>query len=141
MVEVIAVATMEGSHFNCKSNKWDFLFVDLSQRPYLDPHSNLYALRGNVACPSSVTDESYATATETPTNDVAKLVLKTPEVDTLIFGVTEEQITWLRSLAGATLCWTMSSCLNDSLKNGSRPCTKKVGVLLWSGERLRDFRV
>ncbi|CDI87078.1 cysteine repeat modular protein, putative [Eimeria praecox] len=101
--------------------------------PHLDPSSSLYAFEGDVACPESSSDEMYVKATEAISNGVTKLTLAASEIDGLTFRLTTEQNKWLTSSTGVTLCWALPSCSGDPLKNGSRPCTKRVGMLTWAG--------
>ncbi|KAL8449815.1 hypothetical protein Emed_002778 [Eimeria media] len=107
-------------------------------RPYLETSSALYGLEGDVSCPSSPQDATYQEADEERDGVARRLLGLTTNLASFDFQVTSEQKTWLSEVVEVTLCWVAHSCTEDSLQNGTRPCTKKVGMLSWAGPTLTE---
>ncbi|KAL8271945.1 hypothetical protein Esti_004069 [Eimeria stiedai] len=103
-------------------------------RPYLETSSTLYGLEGDMSCPSSPQDATYQEADEETDGSARRLLRLTTNLASFDFQVTSEQKRWLSEVIEVTLCWVVHSCTEDSLQNGTRPCTKKVGMLSWAGE-------
>ncbi|KAL8431142.1 hypothetical protein ACSSS7_005460 [Eimeria intestinalis] len=117
-------------------NVFSGLCVYWVQWPYLETSSNLYGVEGDVSCPSSPQDAAYQQADEGTDGTARRLLRLTTNLASFDFQVTSEQKKWLSEVVEVTLCWVARSCTEDSPQNGTRPCTKKVGMLSWAAASL-----
>ncbi|KAL8440015.1 hypothetical protein Efla_004931 [Eimeria flavescens] len=107
-------------------------------RPYLQESSKLYGLAGDVSCPSNPADKTYQQSDMGTDSGAIQLLNLTTNLSSFDYEVTDEQKKWLSEVVEVTLCWVVPACVEDPVKNGTRPCTRKVGLLSWAGPDVEE---